>query len=330
MSPANSKNRLEPEASDQISVGKLLKRHRTERKLTLREVELATKIRGRYLRLLEADDTSELANDVYVRGFLRSYAEFLDLNGPVVVRKFEAQRGKIASVPVSRRTSLIKPRKLVYTPGLLIGVLAATALVAVVGYLAAQFNTLASAPRLEITNPKADTVVYGSVLAVTGHVDGGADVFVNESPILTDSNGNFSDSIALQDGLNTINVSAKSKLGKASTVSRNILAHIVKTDPANTLPVAVFDGVAASVAVKDRATTITAMADGKQIFKGIMLPGTTQVFKAATTLVLATGDAGATTVTITNTLVVGKTLGTLGQRGQTRTDLEFAKDTNFQ
>jgi cytoskeletal protein RodZ len=311
-------------------VGRLLRQQRRLHKLTLGQVELATKIRGKYLRLLEADDTTELANDVYTRGFLRSYAEYLGLSGHDIVLQFEVQRGSLVSSPMARRSTLIKPRRLVYTPSLLIGVLVAAVLIAIVSYLGVQFSSLAGAPKLQVSQPNSDKVVYGSVLNINGHVDGGADVFVNDSPILSDSNGNFSGSIALQDGVNAIVVTAKSKLGKTSTVTRNILAHIVKTDPANSLPTAVFDGVAASVQISSRATAVTATADGKQIFSGTMLPGTTQVFRASSTLVLTTTDAGATSMTITNSLVASKTLGTLGQPGQTRTDLEFAKDTQFQ
>lgn len=331
MAPTNSKSSQPPATTDQdISVGRQLRKERLQRKLSLGEVEVATKIRGKYLRLLEADDTVELANDVYTRGFVRTYADYLGLNGSDLVLQFEVQRGSLDNAPMSRRSSMVKPRRLVYTPSLLIGVLAAAILIAVASYLAVQFSSLAGAPKLQVSDPKSDSVVYGSVLKIGGHVDGGADVFINDSPILSDSNGNFSGSIALQDGVNAITVTAKSKLGKTSTVTRNILAHIVKTDPASSLPAAVFDGVAVSVQIQDRATAVTATADGKEIFNGTMLPGTTQVFKAITNLVLSTADAGATSITITNSLVANKSIGTVGQRGQKRTDLEFAKDTQFQ
>src|SRR4028118_292746 len=62
-------------------VGLVLERARKDRGLSLEEAERATKIRKRYLIGLEQDDYTVLPDAVYARGFLKTYANFLGLDG---------------------------------------------------------------------------------------------------------------------------------------------------------------------------------------------------------------------------------------------------------
>src|ERR687893_2060102 len=62
-------------------IGPVLERARKDRGLSLEEAERATKIRKRYLDGLERDDYSVLPDAVYARGFLKTYANFLGLDG---------------------------------------------------------------------------------------------------------------------------------------------------------------------------------------------------------------------------------------------------------
>jgi cytoskeletal protein RodZ len=67
------------------SVGVQLRRAREERELTLSQVARATHIRTHYLQALEEGDFSRMASHVQVRGFLRSYADFLGLNAEEIL-----------------------------------------------------------------------------------------------------------------------------------------------------------------------------------------------------------------------------------------------------
>lgn len=314
--------------SSASSVGNTLRAARLEKKLTLKEVELATRIRGKYLRAIEADDHTTLPHDIYSRGFVHSYAEYLNLNAEKLADRFMAAAGT-APVQIARRPTRVNLSKGLSLRSLTLSVVGLV-LLAVAGYLFWQFSALTSAPKLTVSNPDHDQVLYGSLITINGIVSGGADMFVNDSPILSDANGNFTDSIALQEGVNAIRITAKNRLGKSTTVTRNILAHVPKTDPADALPTAPFDGVAASVQIKDATAAVTIHADGKEVFKGTMLPGTVQNFKAATLLTVSTSNAGATIITVTNLTTASKYLGPVGALGQPKTDLEFAKDTQFQ
>ena len=77
---------------DGSRTGELLERVRRERGLSLRDVENATKIRTRYLEGLEREDYSMLPDQVYVQGFLKTYANYLGLDGEELAQDFRQRR----------------------------------------------------------------------------------------------------------------------------------------------------------------------------------------------------------------------------------------------
>jgi transcriptional regulator with XRE-family HTH domain len=62
-------------------IGSVLREARNRRKIDLSEVEAATRIRVRYLRAIENEEWDVLPGGVYTRGFIRTYASFLGLDG---------------------------------------------------------------------------------------------------------------------------------------------------------------------------------------------------------------------------------------------------------
>ncbi|MDQ3736831.1 MAG: helix-turn-helix domain-containing protein [Actinomycetota bacterium] len=73
-------------------IGPLLEKKRLEKGLSLKEAEQATKIRTRYLKGLEREDPTALPDPVYARGFLKTYANFLGLDGEQLSREFRDHR----------------------------------------------------------------------------------------------------------------------------------------------------------------------------------------------------------------------------------------------
>lgn len=68
-----------------IGVGPALRRARENRGKSIDEASRDTKIRGELLRALEKERFDALPGDVYVRGFLRSYGQYLGLDPDKVV-----------------------------------------------------------------------------------------------------------------------------------------------------------------------------------------------------------------------------------------------------
>ena len=88
-------------------VGKKLREARTRRKLTLQEVEAATKIRAGYLQAIENEDWDQLPGDTYTRAFIRTYGALLGLDGD---RLAEDQRRRRGAARPGERLPRVDPR----------------------------------------------------------------------------------------------------------------------------------------------------------------------------------------------------------------------------
>lgn len=308
----------------EIRVGQILKKRRQALHLGLTQIEVATKIRGKFLIKLESGDYAGLGHDIYTKGFVRTYADYLGLDGRTLAKQYLAERG---TLPVSA-VKLERPRRRrrAITPRIAFGLVSVLMVGLVVAYLGWQVQALAAPPKLVVTQPVGDEVVEGSLVNISGQADSGSDVAVNDSPVLTDANGNFNDQLALQNGLNTITVTAKSKLGRTSTVTRNILAHNPTAAPTTTPPSTVA-GVQVQVIIKGSATWLVIDVDNKEAFRGTMLAGTTQSFSGNSQIIVSTGNAGATSLVVTNPIAAGKTIPSLGTNGQVRRNFQFTTTT---
>ena len=72
------------------SIGERLEEARKRKGITVREASEATKIRGEYLNNFEANTFKMNLPDIYVRGFLRSYANYLKVNSDKVITDYNA------------------------------------------------------------------------------------------------------------------------------------------------------------------------------------------------------------------------------------------------
>ena len=76
-----------------FELGNSLREARVRQGLEFPQVELATKIRAKYVRALEDEAFEILPSETYVKGFLRSYAEFLGLDGQLYVDEYNSRYG---------------------------------------------------------------------------------------------------------------------------------------------------------------------------------------------------------------------------------------------
>ena len=74
-----------------FEIGYSLREARERQGLGYPEIELATKIRAKYIRALEEEDFDSIPGDAYTRGFLRTYAEYLGLDGDVYVDEYASR-----------------------------------------------------------------------------------------------------------------------------------------------------------------------------------------------------------------------------------------------
>jgi cytoskeletal protein RodZ len=74
-----------------FEIGNSLREARTRRRIGLAQVEQETKIRGKYLRALEDEQFDVLPSQTYVKGFLRTYADYLGLDGQLYVDEYNSR-----------------------------------------------------------------------------------------------------------------------------------------------------------------------------------------------------------------------------------------------
>ena len=84
-----------------FEIGNSLREARLRQALDFPQIEQATKIRSKYLRALEEEQFEVLPAQTYVKGFLRSYAEYLGLDGQLYVDEFNSRyvRGEVEEEP---------------------------------------------------------------------------------------------------------------------------------------------------------------------------------------------------------------------------------------
>jgi cytoskeletal protein RodZ len=119
-----------------FEIGTSLREARLRQSLDFPEIEQGTKIRGKYLRALEDEQFDVLPAQTYVKGFLRSYAEYLGLDGQLYVDEYNSRFVVGEEEPPSRPRRSAAPSRGVQVQSrvvllTLLGIVAVTALVIV-------------------------------------------------------------------------------------------------------------------------------------------------------------------------------------------------------
>jgi cytoskeletal protein RodZ len=82
------------------SVGQYLRKHRENKRMSIEEVSRATRVPSSSVERIEADRFDELPGEVFVRGFLKSYARSLGLTPEEVLARYTASRRVVWVTPL--------------------------------------------------------------------------------------------------------------------------------------------------------------------------------------------------------------------------------------
>lgn len=305
---------------DSLTLGERMKKIRDERRLGLPEVSRGTKIQTKYLQYFEDGEYMKLPADVYVKGFLRSYALYMGLSEKSLIRQFERERGIHKNIkkieddektrkPINFSVFIITPKMIVVS---VIALLAFSSFV----YLYFQVNNFVSAPRLVIIKPSDGLVIDGSVAHVIGVAEKDALVAINDQPVLVNEKGEFSEDVGLKEGLNVIGVKARNKFNKEVTQSVSVSANFEVAQADQFLQ----DGsqqqlsdlsqqnqsISSEVYVSPNSTWLSIETDGNLVYSGMLLPGSVQKFDAKEKISISSGNGSETFVRIN-----GKEMGSL-------------------
>src|SRR5215210_4816742 len=98
-------------------IGATLREGRTRARIDISEVEAATKIRAKYLRAIENEEWEMLPGPTFVKSFLRTYAQYLGIDGKLLVEEYKLRHEPVPSEaelqslgpPLSERRRHIRP-----------------------------------------------------------------------------------------------------------------------------------------------------------------------------------------------------------------------------
>ena len=261
-------------------IGSLLEKKRLEKGLSLKEVEQATKIRTRYLEGLEREDPTSLPDPVYARGFLKTYANFLGLDGEQLSREFRDNR-----VPRrERQFSYEKPQRKGFdqpliNPG---------------GLDDAERRGISGATILTIVLAVLVLAMVIGALYYVGYrstVDS-SDSAPEEEPIVDQEP---------EDGSSRDGSSREEPVAGSETKSS------ADDDSSEDSP----ETVRVTVRVASVPTGLTILTDGTVASDQFAQPGFSQTFEAERAVTISTANAGAVEVEVD-----GENVGRLGQFGQ--------------
>src|SRR2546427_9657522 len=86
------------------SLGEYFQRAREAKGLTLDEAAARTRILPQYLKAVEENNYARLPDEVFAKGFVRSYARILGLNEDAVIRKFDESGGQFYAKRAERES----------------------------------------------------------------------------------------------------------------------------------------------------------------------------------------------------------------------------------
>lgn len=304
---------------DSLTLGERMKKIRNERRLSLAEISKSTKIQVKYLEYLEEGDYMKLPADVYVKGFIRSYAIFMGLDESSLIKQYQREKGihknikKISdndnnSKPIKFSSFIITPKIIVFSTIVLI-VLASFL------YLYKEVNSFISEPRLVIIKPSDGAVIDGNMTHVTGIAEKDSLVFINDQPVLVSENGEFGEDVGLKSGINAITVKARNKFDKEAvqTISINANFQDSSQQAAEQFPEQNIseqsqetNPVSAEIFVSPDPTWLSVEADGNLVYRGVLLPQSIQNFNAKNMISISSGKGNQTFVKIN-----GKDMGAL-------------------
>lgn len=301
-------------------LGLILQDARENKGLTLEEVQEETRINAKYLEALENGEYATLPSPVHVRGFLRNYARFLDLDPkPLLERYKQSQSYQQAPIANNREGDINLDSPLPSrvdqpffdpvnvevdagsrrNPESAVRIIIIAALIIAVALISNRFL-----PLLLNNEDGSEAITEG----ITSVVEG----IVNNSEETTSDSAGEADS---DDSVDTA-LEGSEVITSTSRSNEGAGAEILPTpSPTRPLLPATLEQIDLKLEVTER-TWLEATIDDEVVFSGIARPGDAFEWTAEEEAKLLTGNAIGIFVTINDI-----PLGRLGDRGQNKEEV---------
>ncbi|KKR14984.1 MAG: putative membrane protein [Candidatus Falkowbacteria bacterium GW2011_GWA2_39_24] len=213
---------------DKETVAEQLRTTRQAKDWKLSAVAKELKISVHYLQALEGNRYEDLPAGVYGLNFLRTYADFLDLDYEKLRSKFLEEKEVYRSGKQNKlfARQIVSGRYFWAVPRMIKGGLVALATLGCLFYLAWLLRGIFLPPHLTVYSPKPDLVTLDSVILVNGQTDPETEVLINNAQTMVDAKGAFAQEINLKEGINTITIVAQRNTSKQTKIVREVLLNV--------------------------------------------------------------------------------------------------------
>lgn len=204
-----------------LNFGEFLKNTREDRKLGIEFCSNSLKIHKKFLNAIEENNYKIFDNYFQAQGFVQNYLEFLELKPSDYMPRWRGDFYTDFSHFDDRQEKFYKPKKsrlLNFTISLnnLLYTLAAIIVISFLSYIGYQYNETLSNPELEIFKPQTNEVVEEDLVDIFGKTESDSVLRINNEKITLSTDGNFSTSLKLSEGINTFKFTATNPYGKES------------------------------------------------------------------------------------------------------------------
>ncbi|PKL72101.1 hypothetical protein CVV26_03035 [Candidatus Kuenenbacteria bacterium HGW-Kuenenbacteria-1] len=205
------------------TLGEKLKKTREEKKMDLSKIEEITGIQIKYLVALEKGDYHEIHGEIYLKNFLKTYAQVLNLNLEEIFNLYQTEQEILNKFNPNIFPEIKNKTRLLFIPNIFKKSLIVIFLIILLCYIVFEVNNIISPPKLIIQEPIDNLTISESIINVIGKTEINSNVMINEQEVLKNSDGSFNKTINLQAGLNSIKISAQKKHSRETIKYRNIM-----------------------------------------------------------------------------------------------------------
>lgn len=208
-----------------IKVGQKLYEERMRQGLSLEEVSKATKIRMSFLLALEKGDYNVLPSRAYIQGFVKNYASYLGIPQKEIMPLFRREFNERDYNPVLPEGFARKEHINIRRVRLGAGIFSALVLLGIIiVYIVFQYRYAFINPPLSIDSP-TEGGAYTTSVIVAGNTDPNASLYVQDTLVPVDKNGDFKKTISAFPGAETVIIKSQNRFGRQTEIQRHIVVH---------------------------------------------------------------------------------------------------------
>ncbi len=290
-------------------LGERLREIREKAGVSIEEIANAVKVNKKYLRQIEEDNYENMPSEVYVRGFLKSYANFLGIKYENVLAIYQKERGIEKNIKKSKhkqeKKKTFKMPTIVISFKFIAGIFFALFALGIMWYFYKEANKLSETPRLLISQPINNSTITNNSVELIGSTDIGDKVTINGQPIFVDEKGGFKEKIGLKEGINKLVIKASNKFNKEIIKEITLSSQYKKDIPPTENEQTEKDDETQKqnilkiiVKAKDSPVWISVKVDGEQVYNGTVLADAEQTFQANNEVNITSGKANQTLIKV--------------------------------